>query len=83
MDNQVSWLWSVLLVNEGYVVLASMSGQLGKRNYDGHVILIYGMNNDGWLIRDHDDGDNSVHVFSGDELSGVTWGAFNGLKGIS
>lgn len=71
------------LVNEGYVVLASMSGQLGKRNYDGHVILIYGRSKDGWLIRDPDDGDNSVHVFSGEELSGVTWGAFNGLKGIS
>lgn len=46
------------------------------------VILIYGRNNDGLLIRDYDDGDNSVHVFSDEELSGVTCGAFNGLKCI-
>lgn len=72
-----------MLVNECYVVLASMSGQLGKRSYDGHVILIYGRNKDEWSIRDPDDGDNSVHVFSGEKLSGVTWGALNGLKGIS
>ena len=70
------------LVDEGYVVLASMSGELGDRDYGGHIVLIYGRTEEGWLIRDPDDGCNSVNEFSDEELSGVTWGSFNGLKYI-
>lgn len=68
------------LVNEGYCVLASMSGKLGERVYDSHVVLIYGMYGMDYLIRDPDDGDNSIRSFSEEELRETTWISFNGIK---
>lgn len=76
------WLFSQVddMLKAHYVVLASMSGTLGDSSYGGHIVLIYGHNEEGWLIRDPDSGYNSSHVFTDQELSGVIWGSFNGLK---
>lgn len=69
------------LLSEGYVVLASMQGKLGDHVYGGHIVLFYGKDEDGsYLIRDPANGQNSVHPFTIEELSEVTWGALNGLK---
>lgn len=68
------------LVERGYCVLASMSGQLGDRSYGSHVILIYGRLGPDYLIRDPDDGENSIRSFSREELSLANWTSFNGVK---
>lgn len=68
------------LVESGYCVLASMSGQLGERSYGGHVILIYGRFGTDYLVRDPDDGENSIRSFSREELSLAKWTSFNGIK---
>lgn len=68
------------MLDAGYVVMCGMEGKLGDSEYDGHVVLVYGKTEDGYLIRDPDSAENSVHVFSDEELSEVTWGSLNGLK---
>ena len=68
------------LVESGYCVLASMSGQLGDRSYGSHVILIYGRFGTEYLVRDPDDGDKSFRSFSREELSLASWKSFNGIK---
>lgn len=68
------------LIERGYCVLASMSGQLGDRSYGSHVILIYGRLGPDYLIRDPDDGDNSIRIFSREELDLANWTSFNGVK---
>ena len=68
------------LVEEGYCVLASMSGQLGDRSYGSHVILIYGRFGPDYLVRDPDDGENSIRSFSREELSLANLTSFNGVK---
>lgn len=68
------------MLNAGYVVMCGMEGKLGDSEYEGHVVLVYGKTEDGYLIRDPDSAENSVHVFSDEELSEVTWGSLNGLK---
>jgi len=68
------------LVENGYCVLASMSGKLGERSYGGHVILIYGRFGTDYLVRDPDDGENSIRSFSREELSLANWKSFNGVK---
>lgn len=68
------------MLSEGYLVMCSMQGKLGEREYDGHVILVYGIVDGCYLVRDPADGANSVRLFRMDDFSGVTWGALNGLK---
>lgn len=68
------------MLDAGYVVMCSMEGKLGDSDYGGHVVLVYGRVNDGYLIRDPDNAENSVNVFTKEELSDVTWGSLNGLK---
>lgn len=68
------------LLADGYLVMCSMQGELGERNYEGHVVLVYGYVDGCYLIRDPSSGANSVHLFTPAELEGVTWGALNGLK---
>lgn len=68
------------MLNAGYVVMCGMKGKLGDSEYGGHVVLVYGRVNGGYLIRDPDSANNSVHVFTNEELSEVTWGSLNGLK---
>lgn len=68
------------LLDAGYVVMCGMEGKLGDSEYEGHVVLVYGKTEDGYLIRDPDSAENSVHVFTDEELSDVIWGSLNGLK---
>ena len=68
------------MLDAGYVVMCGMEGKLGDSKYDGHVVLVYGRVDGGYLIRDPDSAENSVHVFSDEELSDVIWGSLNGLK---
>lgn len=68
------------MLNAGYVVMCGMEGKLGDSEYEGHVVLVYGKVDGGYLIRDPDSAENSVHVFSEEELSEVTWGSLNGLR---
>ena len=68
------------LVDEGYVVIASMSGKLGDRNYGGHNVLIYAHVDGGYLVRDPDDAANSNKVFTYEELSEAAWMSFDGIR---
>nr|DAZ27159.1 MAG TPA: Phytochelatin synthase [Caudoviricetes sp.] len=68
------------MLDAGYVVMCGMKGKLGDSEYGGHVVLIYDRVDDGYLIRDPDSASNSIHVFTKEELSEVTWGSLNGLK---
>ena len=68
------------LVDDGYVVIASMSGKLGDRTYGGHNVLIYAHVDGGYLVRDPDDAANSNKVFTYEELSEAAWKTFNGIR---
>lgn len=68
------------LVDDGYVVIASMSGKLGDRNYGGHNVLIYAHTDGGYLVRDPDDAANSNRVFTYEELSEAAWTTFDGIR---
>lgn len=68
------------LLDHGYLVIAGLSGNFGDRYYYGHDVLIYAKTDSGYLVRDPDDGDNSVRLFSEEELRQVSWIAFNGVK---
>lgn len=69
------------LVDDGWIVFAGMSGELGARTYGSHVVMIWRADDDGtYLIRDPDDGDNSVHSWTVDELHAVGWGSFNAIR---
>lgn len=71
---------AVQMLDEGYVVLASMEGQLGEENYGGHIVLLYEHTDDDcFYLRDPFSGDNSVRKFSRQEIEQVVWGSFNGL----
>lgn len=71
---------AVKMLDEGYVVLASMEGQLGEENYSGHIVLLYEHTDDDcFYLRDPFSGDNSVRKFSRQEIEQVDWGSFNGL----
>lgn len=71
---------AVQMLDEGYVVLASMEGKLGEENYGGHIVLLYEHTDDDcFYLRDPFSGDNSVRKFSRQEIEQVNWGSFNGL----
>lgn len=71
---------AVQMLDESYVVLASMEGQLGGENYSGHIVLLYEHTDDDcFYLRDPFSGDNSVRKFSRQEIEQVDWGSFNGL----
>lgn len=71
---------AVKMLDEDYVVLASMKGQLGDENYGGHIVLLYEHTDDDcFYLRDPFSGDNSVRKFSRQEIEQVDWGSFNGL----
>lgn len=71
---------AVQMLDDGYVVLASMKGQLGEENYGGHIVLLYEHTDDDcFYLRDPFSGDNSVRKFSRQEIEQVDWGSFNGL----
>lgn len=71
---------AVQMLDDGYVVLASMEGQLGEENYGGHIVLLYEHTDDDcFYLRDPFSGGNSVRKFSRQEIEQVDWGSFNGL----
>ena len=71
---------AVQMLDEGYVVLAAMGGQLGEENYGGHIVLLYEHTDDDcFYLRDPFSGNNSVRKFSRQEIEQVDWGSFNGL----
>lgn len=68
-------------VDEGWLVFGGMGGKLGDRNYGSHIVLIWHSNGDGtYLMRDSDDGDNSIRVWTREALEAVEWGSFNAIK---
>ena len=71
---------AIQMLDDGYVVLASMEGQLGEENYGGHIVLLYEHTDDDcFYLRDPFSGNNSVRKFSRLEIEQVDWGSFNGL----
>lgn len=66
-------------LDNGYVVMASVSGKIGERSYGSHIVLIYKRDANGWHIRDPKNMNNSLHVFTDEEVHTIKWGAFNGL----
>lgn len=68
------------LVDHGWLVIAGMEGYLGEEYYGGHDVLIYARSGDGYLIRDPANGDNSIKLFTVEELQQVHWGSFNAIK---
>lgn len=68
------------LVDNGWVVIASMEGKLGDRTYGGHNVLIYATADGGYLLRDPDDATNSNMLFTHDQLVEATWTSFNGVR---
>lgn len=70
------------LVDDGWLVFAGMEGSLGDRQYGSHVVLLWGVDEDGgYLMRDPDDAENSARAWTRDELAAATWVSFNGLRG--
>lgn len=68
-------------VDDGWLVMAGMSGTLGDATYDGHVVLIWRHDDEGYWVRDPDSGANSARAFSRDELGKASWGYFDKIKG--
>lgn len=68
------------LLEEGWLVIAGVSGPFGTRSYGGHLVLLYGYGEDWCYVRDPDDGANSARKFSWQELEQVSWGSVNGLR---
>ncbi len=69
-------------VDDGWIVFAGMSGDLGKREYGSHVVMIWKKNDDGtYGVRDPDDGTNSIKTWTREELEAVSFGSFNALRG--
>lgn len=68
-------------VEDGWIVFAGVTGTLGERSYGSHVVMIWRENADGtYALRDPDDGTNSIHAWTSDELNAVTFTQFNAIK---
>lgn len=68
-------------VDDGWIVFAGVTGTLGERSYGSHVVMIWRENADGtYALRDPDDGTNSIHAWTADELDAVTFTQFNAIK---
>ncbi len=68
-------------VEDGWIVFAGVTGTLGERSYGSHVVMIWRENADGtYALRDPDDGTNSIHAWTADELNAVTFTQFNAIK---
>lgn len=69
-------------VDDGWVVFAGVSGALGGRSYGSHVVMIWRSNGDGtYLLRDPDDGANSIKTWTKDELLSVGFMQFDAVRG--
>lgn len=68
-------------VDDGWIVFAGVTGTLGERSYGSHVVMIWRENADGtYALRDPDDGTNSIHAWTTDELNAVSFTQFNAIK---
>lgn len=68
-------------VDDGWIAFAGVTGTLGERSYGSHVVMIWRENADGtYALRDPDDGINSIHAWTADELNAVTFTQFNAIK---
>lgn len=68
-------------VDDGWIVFAGVTGTLGERSYGSHVVMIWRENEDGtYALRDPDDGTNSIHAWTSDELNAVAFTQFNAIK---
>lgn len=68
-------------VDGGWLVFAGMSGTLGDSDYEGHVVLIWHSDDEGYWVRDPDSGANSARPFSKDELESVNFKYFYSIRG--
>ena len=68
-------------VESGWLVFAGMSGALGDSEYEGHVVMIWRANDEGYWVRDPDSGANSARPFSAEELSAVDFSYFYSIRG--
>lgn len=68
-------------VKDGWLVFAGMSGTLGDKDYEGHVVLIWRADDEGYWLRDPADADNSARPFSAEELSQVDFKYFYSIRG--
>ncbi len=68
-------------VEDGWLVFAGMSGALGDAEYEGHVVMIWRADDEGYWVRDPDSGANSSRPFSSEELSAVDFKYFYSIRG--
>lgn len=68
-------------VDGGWLAFAGMSGSLGERDYEGHVVLIWRGDDGAYWLRDPASGANSQRAWTRDELDGVDWKYFYAIRG--
>lgn len=68
-------------VNNGWMCFAGLSGNFGDSDYSGHVVLIWRCDDGGYWVRDPASAANSARAFSAEELQGVDFSYFVGIRG--
>lgn len=68
-------------VDAGWLAFAGMSGRLGERDYEGHVVLIWLGDGGTYWIRDPASGANSQRAWTREELEGIEWKYFYTIRG--
>ena len=64
--------WNTMIVDIG--------GPLGDETYESHLVLVYGIVDGMYLVRDPNSGSNSVRLFSRSELIDANIGSVNALR---
>lgn len=78
-------LWGIegidtCLANGWYTIVVGVGGPLGDETYESHLILVYGIVDGMYLVRDPNSGANSVRLFSRSELIDAGIGSVNALR---
>ena len=68
-------------VNSGWMCFAGLSGDFGEASYTGHVVLIWRSDDSGYWVRDPASAANSARAFTAEELQGVDFSYFVGIRG--
>lgn len=68
-------------VNSGWMCFAGLAGDFGDSTYNGHVVLIWRSDDSGYWVRDPASAGNSARAFTADELQGVDFIYFVGIRG--
>lgn len=63
-------------MQDGSVVACSMTGALGDRSYEGHIVLLWSPDNNVIRIADPASADNSSRQYSIDEVKSIRWSYF-------